>query len=210
MWRAHPMADGDAPVSATRGVLLELKEERRLMQESYAFLDEKRILLATEILQQLRRYQGLLSDFEATYGAAARAQHAAVRRHGLQGLLVYPAAYIEADALTISSRNFLGLSLSEAHLALDERPLPPAVRPSPEANVCREQARALLARAPELAATAHNIAVLSAEYTRTERRARALENILLPDIEANLMTIEEQLEAVEQEEALRVRNASER
>ena len=64
--------------------------------------------------------------------------------------------------------------------------------------------------APELAATARNITVLSAEYTRTERRARALENILLPDIEADLMTIEEQLEAVEQEEALRVRNASER
>ena len=204
------MPDGDAPVSATRGVLLELKEERRLMRESYAFLDEKRILLATEILQQLRRYQGLLSDFEAAYGAAARTQHAAVRRHGLQGLLVYPVAHVGADALTISSRNFLGLSLSEAHLALDERPPPPAARPSPEADVCREQARALLARAPELAATARNITVLSAEYTRTERRARALENILLPDIEADLMTIEEQLEAVEQEEALRVRNASER
>jgi V/A-type H+-transporting ATPase subunit D len=204
------MPDGEAPVSATRGVLLELKQERRLMQESYDFLDEKRILLAKEILQQLRRYQALLSDFEAAAAVAARTLQAAVRRHGLQGLLVYPAATIGADSLTRGSRNFLGLSLSEARLALDEQPPPPTARPSPEANVCREQARALLARAPDLAATARNIAVLSAEYTRTERRARALENILLPDIEADLMTIEEQLEAVEQEEALRVRNASER
>ena len=46
------------------------------------------------------------------------------------------------------------------------------------------------------------------EYRRTERRARALENVLLPEIDHSLKFIEEQLDAVDQEEAVRVRNAA--
>jgi V/A-type H+-transporting ATPase subunit D len=46
------------------------------------------------------------------------------------------------------------------------------------------------------------------EYVRTERRARALENVVLPEIDESLRFIEEQLDAVDQEEAVRVRNAA--
>jgi V/A-type H+-transporting ATPase subunit D len=46
------------------------------------------------------------------------------------------------------------------------------------------------------------------EYRRTERRASALENVLLPEIDRSLGAIEEQLDAVDQEEAVRVRNAA--
>jgi len=43
---------------------------------------------------------------------------------------------------------------------------------------------------------------------RTERRARALENVLLPEIEGSLHYMDEQLETMDQEEAIRVRNAA--
>lgn len=202
--------DGEARVSATRGALLELKEERRLMQESYDFLDEKRILLATEILKQLQRYQALSTRFEEARAAAADALNRGVRRHGLQGLAVYPALPGDRTAFEVTSRMFLGLSQVDAQITFDDRPAIVAAHPSPEAGVCRERARALLSLAPALAATTRNIAVLCHEYTRTERRARALENILLPEIEGDLVMIEEQLEGIEQEEVLRVRNASRR
>jgi V/A-type H+-transporting ATPase subunit D len=204
------MADGEARISATRGALLELKEERRLMQESYNFLDEKRILLATAILAELRQYQAKLDSFQALWRDAGSVLKAGIRRHGLEGLSVYPAPDAQRTTVAVESRNFLGLALVDATIDLDGGTAPIAAAPSPEANACREQARALLAQAPEVGAAARNIAVLSAEYTRTERRAKALENILLPDIEADLTVIEEQLEAIEQEEVLRVRNASER
>lgn len=42
---------------------------------------------------------------------------------------------------------------------------------------------------------------------RTERRARALEKVLLPENGKNIRFMEEQLEAVDQDEALRVRFA---
>jgi len=58
------------------------------------------------------------------------------------------------------------------------------------------------------AARAANLRRLIDEYRRTERRARALENVLLPEIDHSLKFIEEQLDAVDQEEAVRVRNAA--
>ena len=43
------------------------------------------------------------------------------------------------------------------------------------------------------------------EYVRTERRARAIENIILPEIDFSLKFLDEQLEILDQEEIARVR-----
>ena len=56
-----------------------------------------------------------------------------------------------------------------------------------------------------MAAAQTNLERLISEYTRTERRARALENVMLPEIDDSLRFVNEQLEAVDLEEALRVR-----
>ena len=50
-----------------------------------------------------------------------------------------------------------------------------------------------------------NLRRLMQEYVRTERRARAIENVLLPEIEYSLKFIDEQLELLDQEEIARVR-----
>jgi V/A-type H+/Na+-transporting ATPase subunit D len=50
-----------------------------------------------------------------------------------------------------------------------------------------------------------NLRRLMREYVRTERRARAIENVLLPEIEWSLRFIDEQLEILDQEEIARVR-----
>jgi V/A-type H+-transporting ATPase subunit D len=53
-----------------------------------------------------------------------------------------------------------------------------------------------------------NLRRLMREYVRTERRARAIENVLLPEMERNLKFIGEQLEILDQEEIARVRQGS--
>ena len=42
---------GQAP---TQAAVLELKNEQEVVREAYVFLDEKRLLLAAELLHQLR------------------------------------------------------------------------------------------------------------------------------------------------------------
>ena len=71
------MAEAGGEVLATRVAFLELKDERRLIQEGYELLDEKRVLLATEMLRQLRHYLALqddLSQHEQQARTALRAQ----------------------------------------------------------------------------------------------------------------------------------------
>jgi len=79
------------------------------------------------------------------------------------------------------------------------------VNPSPEARECARQYRALLEPVLMSAVCALNLRRLMREYVRTERRARAIENVLLPEIESSLKIIDEQLEILDQEEVARVR-----
>ena len=80
----------------TRSAVIEMKDERRAMHEGYVFLDEKCLLLAGEILRELERHGRLQRDFLALHDAATVALQAAVARHGLQGLQVYPPADLAA------------------------------------------------------------------------------------------------------------------
>jgi V/A-type H+-transporting ATPase subunit D len=202
----------EGEVLATRVAFLELKDERRLIQEGYELLDEKRVLLATEIMRQLRQLGALREELAHLEPAALEALEGAVAMHGFDRLTVEPKADLGAALLGVHERPFLGLRLVEA--ALEERAAPapgPLDRPStPEARGCALAFRRLLDRHVELAACSVSLRRLIREYVRTERRARALENIVLPEIEESLRSIEEQLDALDQEEAVRVRNAAAR
>lgn len=190
----------------TRSTLLELREERQIMQEGYRFLDEKRLLLAAEILRQLARYEELMVQFRALQQQATEALRAAVGRHGLEALSLYPGA---PPAAPVEPRrySFLGVQLLEAATVADP-PLPetaPADDPSPQARRCAEVFHVLLLRARDLALLSGNLHRLIDDYRRTERRARALEDVLLPETQEAIRDLEERLDDLDQEEAIRVR-----
>jgi V/A-type H+-transporting ATPase subunit D len=200
----------EGEVLATRVAFLELKDERRLVQEGYELLDEKRVLLATEIMRRLRRHAGIGAELQVQDRQALEGFEAAVAMHGFDKLTVEPKLGLEPAQLVLGAQPFLGLALVEA--TLEERAAAAATaaaRPgTPEARACAAAFRALIARHVELAACAVSLRRLIGEYVRTERRARALENVVLPEIDGSLRFIEEQLDAVDQEEAVRVRNAA--
>ncbi|MCL4763568.1 MAG: hypothetical protein KJ018_17630, partial [Burkholderiales bacterium] len=62
-----------ADVTPTRGALLELVDERRAMREGHGFLDEKCLLLAGALLQELARHHGYLRAVEDQHAAALAA-----------------------------------------------------------------------------------------------------------------------------------------
>ena len=172
-------------------------------------LDEKRVLLATEIMRQLRHYSSLQAELTRLGVQALAALEGAVSMHGFDKLTVEPKLDLAPAQVVVHEQAFLGLRLVEA--TLDDRGAPPGSesRPTtPEARACAVAYRAMIARHVELAACVASLRRLIREYVRTERRARALENVVLPEIDESLRFIEEQLDAVDQEEAVRVRNAA--
>lgn len=194
-------------ITPTRAAVLELQDERRSMREGYEFLDEKRLLLAAEMLRELKRYQSLWGGFQQALQAAAGALREAVVRHGFEGVQVYPPARFEQLSLDVVPSTLLGVRLQHATLQAELGSAVPALNPSPEAERCRRTFLDVMLQSAALAAIAGNLERLRHEYRRTERRARALEDVLLPEISATIYELESRLEEVEQEEAIRVRQA---
>jgi V/A-type H+-transporting ATPase subunit D len=202
------VAEGSGGILATRIALLELGEERRLVQEGYELLDEKRMLLASEILRRLRQYSNLAEHAARREAEARERLLAAVRRHGWQDLALAPVASLDDTVLGREARVFLGLELATATLeGGDSRLGAEPVVPTPELRACAQAVLELVRVRVALAAEGASLRRLAQEYRRTERRARALENVVLPEIDEALRFVGEQLEALDLEEALRVRSA---
>jgi V/A-type H+-transporting ATPase subunit D len=79
------------------------------------------------------------------------------------------------------------------------------VNRSPEATSCARAFFDLVRQAARLAALSGNLERLYLEYRRAMRRARALQDVLLPELDRALAEVEGRLDELEQEEALGMR-----
>lgn len=190
-------------VTPTRSAVIELKEEQNAMREGHVFLDEKCLLLAGEIVAELRRCAELEAGFLPACTRAAAALRAAIGRHGLEELLVYPAAGLEQAKAEIIPRSLVGVRLLDARLHLRlAAPLLPPVNASPEARGCREAFAEVIEMAAPLAALSGNLERLYLAYRRALRRARALQDVLLPELDRTVYEMEAGLEDLEREDAI--------
>ena len=194
---------GQAP---TRAAVLEMMNEQAVVNEAYVFLDEKRLLLASELLHQLRLFQQLNAQLDRLHAEAKDAIKVAVRFHGLNGLQVYPAASIDSAGFKQNTRNFMGVTLVDSELQTEENiatHAPPAY-PSGVAEHVQQIYCEILQKSAVLAGVSGNLYRLLAEYRITERRSRALENVILPEIEQALRDMTSHLEELDLEDAIRV------
>jgi V/A-type H+-transporting ATPase subunit D len=189
----------------TRSAVIALTEERRAMHDSYVFLDEKCLLLAQAMLRELRDHERLSAALRAALEEATASLHAALGRHGLPGLQRYPASDFASAAPAVSLRRLMGVPLQEAALGPAGKPALEPVNPSPEAEACREAYAAVAGLAATLAAVSGNLERLYREYRRAVRRVRALQDVLLPEIDRTIYEIETSLEELEQDEAVWLR-----
>ena len=198
----------DGEVIATRVAWLELSDERRQVREGYELLDEKRMLLAGEIMRGLAAHARLAERRRLQQAEARAAAAAAIAACGCDGLAVEPPLDLRQARLRIDTGRFLGIPVASAVLEGGAASTHASMLSLPEVRDCAAAWLELARTAAESAALAGSLRRLAAEYVRTERRARALENVVLPEIDATLQRISEQLDAVDQEEAVRVRNAA--
>jgi len=189
-------------LTPTRSALMELREERHSMREAYVFLDEKRTLLAGALVQEVSRHGEASRSLADAFSGAVLALREALVRHGLESLQCQPAPVNSPETLQISESAILGVSLFDADVDATATPAPAV--PS-RVRACTERFREVARCAARLAALNGNLSRLYREYQRTERRARALEDVLLPELEEAARQIDDHLDALDLEEAVRVR-----
>lgn len=189
----------------TRSAAIALSQERRAMREGHAFLEEKCLQLAAAMLRELQHHAAAARTLDVAWGAAGVALVAALARHGLQGLQCYPAGDPSAVRIGVLRRPLLGVALQDARLQHGADHIPVPLVTSPEAEQCRDAFAALVAELVAMAAISGNLERLYREYRHSVRRMRALQDVLLPELDSTIKTIEAQLEELEQDEALWVR-----
>lgn len=206
------MPEHDATFSANRSVEMELQDERRLVREGYELLDEKRVLLATEMLRRLAAHRALQSEWMNRYRQARQLLADALAALGLEAAQLYPMLprdlLIESEAQRIAGVTLQ--RLRSVRLAPAATAAPQPVWPSAAIGACAAVFAQVVELAAQMAAQEHNLRRLAREYVRTDRRARALENVLLPEFDEALRYVQEQLEYLDTEEAVRVHEAHRR
>ena len=143
----------------TNAAVLELKHEQVVVKEAYGFLDEKRLLLAAELLRQLRLYQKSNRKLLDLHAEAKEAIQSALMHHGLNGLQVYPNASLDGAELSQTRRNLMGVTLVETGLSaegISDLHAAPA-NPSGKAERCLRLFRDMLVQSAALAGISRNL-----------------------------------------------------
>lgn len=191
-------------VSPTKGNLLASKKSLGLAKMGYELMDRKRNILVREMMGLIDKANSLRDKIDITYEVAYNALKAANITLGLCDSMAQSTP-IE-DALVISSRSVMGVELPSVRL--EHRPYQPWYNFSStnssydEAYISFHDVKLMLVELAEIENCIYRLAV---GIKKTQSRANALKNIIIPDLEETSRYITDALEEKEREEFSRLK-----
>jgi V/A-type H+-transporting ATPase subunit D len=185
----------------SKTALLERREELKLVTEGKGVLEERRDILARELLDLIKQTEQLATAYEQRHAAAWQALQYAVLRYGPAGLSGF-----EVSATPDSPQWFMANRVGVPWLSAPQ--LPQANAPqvtdswyhSPELQQLITAFHELQMAAFRLAQADNNLRRLSQAFKSVQQRVNALEHIVLPETRHAIKFIEEGLEQIEREQ----------
>lgn len=189
----------------SKTALLERREELTLVSEGKSVLEERRDILARQLLDLIKLCETLADAFERRQQRAWQALQYVIIRHGSTALLGFQIPGLSHN-LDWKMRNRVGVAWLEASkLPEPSSPLiPPSWRNSPELKTAIIAFSELQATAFELAQTENNLQRMSRAFKAVQQRVNALEHIVLPETIEAIKFIEEGLEQIDREQMVGV------
>ena len=195
-------------VNVTRMELLRLKRLLGIAERAKSLLEEKRTILAMEILSTISKARGLIDEMEIKLRRAYQSfslAEATMGRSGLLGLAVKTPTIFRVE---IDRRKIMGVETPVFNLvevAEKERRAPYSLIATTtyldEAVSMMKEAVKVMVKVAEIEAT---IKALAAELEKIKRRVNALEHIVIPRLRRDIAFIEFRLEEMEREHLFRI------
>ena len=185
----------------TKSSLRKLKEDLAFAYEGYDLLNQKREILALEIVRKIGEIRRIETDFQQVLNALYAAYRNAAVDMGSDVITIQSCYETRSYFLHIDFTKLMGLKLLNITLNLTD--LNPAVTfPGTTAayDSAKEQSRRALQILAEYATMTKSIIMLSRELKKVQRRVNALEKIFIPQREEAKKYITDRIEEMEREE----------
>lgn len=192
------------PVIPTKGNLLNLKKSLSLAKMGYTLLDRKRNILIREMMGLIDDAKAIRGQIEGSYQQAYLALQNANITLGLCDNI--SKAIPEEDGIAITYRSVMGVEIPK--VALHES-APRVYYGFQQSNSQLDSAYIHFHKVKNLTITLaeieNSVYRLANAIKKTQKRANALKNIIIPRFEADVKFITEALEEKEREEFSRLK-----
>lgn len=185
----------------TKSSLRKIKDDLSFAYEGYDLLNQKREILAIELVRKIDEIRKVEADFqEVLHGLYAEYRNAAVNMGSeavtLQSCLETRGYFLKTDFTRLMGLKLLNmaLDLKNPHSAFS---LPQTTAAYDNAREKSRQALQILSR---YATVTKSVIMLSRELKKVQRRVNALEKIFIPQHEEAKKYITDRLEEMEREE----------
>ncbi len=191
-------------VFPTKGNLLSTKKSLQLAKMGFDLMDRKRNILNKEMMSLIDKAKSIRGEIEATYGNAYKALQNANVTLGICDDIANGVPV--EDGIRISYRSVMGVELPQ--IEYHEKPLRLTYGFS-QTNSQLDYAYICFARVKNLTVTLaeveNSIYRLANAIKKTQKRANALKNIIIPRFEGTIKYIADALEEKEREEFSRLK-----
>ena len=192
------------PVFPTKGNLINTKKSLSLAKLGFDLMDRKRNILIREMVSLVDKAKSIRGEIESTYAQAYKALQSA---NITMGVIDNIANGIDVETgVHITYRSVMGVEIPRVSL---QSTLSAKAYGFMDTNSQFDLAYASFEKAKELtvvlAEMENSVCRLANEIKKTQRRANALHNIIIPQFEDTIKMISESLEEKEREEFSRLK-----
>lgn len=188
----------------TKGNLLACKESLRLAKLGYELMDRKRIILMQELSKMMDDVKELRDVIDETYDKAYLSLQRANVSLGVIDRIANLMP-VEED-IKIVYRSVMGIEIPKVTIEEKEVKIPYALSVSnSRLDEVFLQMRKVKLYTAKLAELDNGMYRLAKAIEKSRKRANALEQIVIPDLEIKIKTISDALEEKEREEFIRMK-----
>ncbi len=190
----------------TKGNLILAKNRLKLSREGYELLDKKRNILVREMMLLIEKAEKIQSKIDSTYTEAYKALQAANIMIGISTVMQISHSVDEEDRINIKTRSIMGVEIPI--ISIPDEPIRPQYSFATttisldEAYSQFEKVKQLTIVLAEVESAVYRLAI---NIKRTQKRANALKNIMIPRYEELVKYIQNYLEEKDREEFTRLK-----
>ena len=185
----------------TKSSLRKLKEDLSFAYEGYDLLNQKREILAIEIVRKIGEIRRIEADFQQVLNELYAAYRNAAVDMGSDVITLQGCSETRSYFIRVDFARLMGLKLPVIRLNLKTSHAAFALpQTSATYDEARDQSRKTLLVLAEYATMTKSIILLSRELKKVQRRVNALEKIFIPQHEDAKKYITDRIEEMEREE----------